>query len=101
MNAYGKAPLPLLTPLDSIQVVLRTSGAILDDFGFRPVLEEVMKQYVQPLVPRLYTYLDGYPLDHHHGFAVEYEIGKDRKLDFHVNFEISSVDLTHRSMIVK
>jgi len=59
-------------------------GAILDDFGFAPVLDEVVKSYIAPLSSYLYPHI-GAHLDSHHGFVVEYKIGKDTKLDFHAD----------------
>eukprot|EP00005_Dracoamoeba_jomungandri_P002777 CAMPEP_0174250244 /NCGR_PEP_ID=MMETSP0439-20130205/474_1 /TAXON_ID=0 /ORGANISM="Stereomyxa ramosa, Strain Chinc5" /LENGTH=156 /DNA_ID=CAMNT_0015330263 /DNA_START=558 /DNA_END=1025 /DNA_ORIENTATION=- len=58
-------------------------GAILDDFGFYPCLQELIETYVQPLSKLVYPYIPD--LDSHHGFLVSYEIGKDTKLDFHVD----------------
>lgn len=43
-----------------------------------------MKQYVQPFSSFLYPSV-GADLDDHHGFVVEYEIGKDINLGFHVD----------------
>jgi hypothetical protein len=59
-------------------------GAILDDFGLQPVLDEFMKAYIQPFSTFLYPVL-GQDLDSHHGFVVEYELGKDTNLGFHVD----------------
>lgn len=59
-------------------------GAILDDFGFERVLNELTRQYMNPLCAAVYPHIGG-TLDSHHAFIVEYEIGKDTKLDFHVD----------------
>lgn len=60
-------------------------GAVLDDFGFGPCLQELMNEYVTPFASFLYADAGGDSLDHHHGFVVDYEIGKDEELDFHVD----------------
>ena len=43
-----------------------------------------MKEYIQPFSNFLFPTL-GQELDHHHGFVVEYELGKDINLGFHVD----------------
>lgn len=43
-----------------------------------------MLKYVQPFATILYPIL-GQHLDCHHGFVVEYELGKDINLGFHVD----------------
>eukprot|EP01130_Rhizamoeba_saxonica_P017481 TRINITY_DN8485_c0_g1_i1.p1 TRINITY_DN8485_c0_g1~~TRINITY_DN8485_c0_g1_i1.p1 ORF type:complete len:258 (+),score=63.10 TRINITY_DN8485_c0_g1_i1:66-776(+) len=58
-------------------------GAILDDFGFEDVLNELMNTIIDPLRKILYSHMK--KLDSHHGFIVSYAIGKDTKLDFHVD----------------
>lgn len=60
-------------------------GAVLDDFGFSPFLQRLMKEYLLPFTRLLYPDVGGDALDDHHGFVVDYEIGKDEKLDFHVD----------------
>jgi len=61
-------------------------GAILDQFGFSPVLDDVTDKIVSPLSSLLYPYIHAAgSLDSHHGFVVEYQQGKDTKLDFHVD----------------
>jgi len=59
-------------------------GAILDDFGFDQTLDDLMRIYVNPFSKLLYAHI-GDTLDDHHGFIVEYKIGKDIRLDFHVD----------------
>lgn len=45
-----------------------------------------MKEYVQPFATILYpSVVGGAELDEHHGFVVEYELGKDINLGFHVD----------------
>ena len=44
----------------------------------------LMMQCVQPFAKFLYPSL-GQLLDSHHGFVVEYEVGKDVNLGFHVD----------------
>lgn len=59
-------------------------GAILDDFGFEGCLDDLVSQVMNVLSAVVYPYI-GATLDHHHGFEVAYEIGKDRDLDMHVD----------------
>jgi hypothetical protein len=60
-------------------------GAILDSFGFAPFLQELMTSYVRPFAALFYPDVGGDSLDEHHGFVVAYQMGKDTKLDFHVD----------------
>ncbi len=65
-------------------------GAILDHFGFHEALQDLMVLAVQPLASILYASDNevdnvSQELDEHHGFLVSYEIGKDKKLDFHTD----------------
>lgn len=60
-------------------------GAVLDDFGFHPMLREFMVKYISPLASLLYPDVGGGTLSDHHGFLVDYEMGKDESLDFHVD----------------
>jgi hypothetical protein len=60
-------------------------GAILDSFGFEPFLQELMTGYVLPFSSLFYPDVGGDSLDEHHGFVVAYQMGKDTKLDFHVD----------------
>ena len=60
-------------------------GVVLDSIGFGPFLQELMTRYVHPFASRLYADAGGDSLDNHHGFIVEYEVGKDTSLDFHVD----------------
>ncbi len=60
-------------------------GAVLDDFGFYPCLQQLMVKYVSPLSRFLFPDVGGATLDGHHGFVVEYQIGKDESLSFHVD----------------
>jgi len=58
-------------------------GAILDNFGFKKPLDDLMINIINPLASVFYPRVG--TLDNHHGFIVEYQIGKDTKLDFHVD----------------
>jgi len=60
-------------------------GAILDHFGFKTALSDLVSSVIQPLANRLFRpeFAKKYGLDSHHGFLVEYEPGKDTNLDFH------------------
>lgn len=59
-------------------------GAIFDDFGFEPVLEQFVAQIMNVFSAIAFPHI-GATLDHHHGFEVAYEIGKDEDLDLHVD----------------
>lgn len=67
---------------------MNNHGAILDDFGFGPMMDAIMRQCVQPLA-RLAGYADVVGgegrLRTHHAFIVSYELGKDTDLNFHVD----------------
>ena len=58
--------------------------AILDHFGFKPILERWVSQLVTPFAKLLFPHFGGDSLDSHHGFVVEYKLGKDIDLGFHV-----------------
>jgi len=59
-------------------------GAILDDFGFSDCMNGLLRKLMNPLSKIFYPHI-GDTLDGHHGFIVSYEMGKDRKLSFHVD----------------
>lgn len=48
------------------------------------VLQEWVKKLVSPFSKFLYPHFGGDSLDDHHGFVVEYKLGKDVDLGFHV-----------------
>ena len=52
-----------------------------------------MKEYIQPFSKFLYPVL-GQELDGHHGFVVEYELGKDTNLGLHVDDSEVMLSLT-------
>jgi hypothetical protein len=66
-------------------------GAVLDTFGFAPMLDQLMRVCVSPFASLLYPEVGGGSLDGHHGFIVEYALGKDVDLGFHV--DVSEVTL--------
>jgi hypothetical protein len=76
----AQAELPVVRPN-----TMNNYGAVLDTFGMGPMLQELMQGYVQPLAALVYPEVGGGSLDEHHGFVVEYQIGKDTELDFHVD----------------
>jgi len=59
-------------------------GAILDDFGFSETMMGLVKKLMNPLSKIFYPHI-GDTLNSQHGFIVSYQIGKDTKLDFHVD----------------
>jgi hypothetical protein len=72
--------LPLMRPN-----TMNHYGTILDTLGFGSFLHELMTEYIAPIAAREYADVGGDTLDGHHGFIVEYQVGKDVKLDFHVD----------------
>ncbi len=75
-----ESDLPLIRPN-----TMNNYGTVLDTFGFAPLLQQMMLEYVQPFSALFYADVGGDALDSHHGFIVEYKIGKDTSLDFHVD----------------
>jgi hypothetical protein len=67
-------------------------GAILDDFGFDEVLDQFMLHYVNPMSKIIFPAISD-KLNRHHGFIVEYQVGKDTKLDFHVDDSEVTINL--------
>jgi hypothetical protein len=82
----GEVGLPMLRPN-----TMNNYGAVLDTVGFTPFLRRLMTEYVAPFASLFYPDAGGDSLDSHHGFIVEYKIGKDTSLDFHVD----ASDVTH------
>jgi hypothetical protein len=60
-------------------------GTVLDSMGFSPLMQQMMTEWVGPFASMLYADVGGGSLDRHHGFIVDYAIGKDTSLDFHVD----------------
>jgi len=60
-------------------------GVVLDAMGFDSFLHQMMTEYVTPFSSLFYPDVGGDSLDVHHGFIVEYELGKDTQLGFHVD----------------
>ncbi|KAH9322768.1 hypothetical protein KI387_017407, partial [Taxus chinensis] len=60
-------------------------GAVLDDFGFYPMLDKLMTEFVTPMATVFFSALLGSTLDSHHGFVVEYSKDRDKDLGFHVD----------------
>ena len=60
-------------------------GMILDDLGFASFLDQLMTEYIIPLSTLLFKDVGGDSLDEHHGFIVEYKLGKDISLGFHTD----------------
>lgn len=58
-------------------------GLMLNAIGYRDALAEMMRSIVQPLAREVYPDIGA--LVDHHGFAVEYELGKDVDLALHVD----------------
>lgn len=60
-------------------------GVILDTFGLENCLQTLMEEVVTPFARTLFADVGGNSLDQHHGFTVEYALGKDLELGFHVD----------------
>jgi hypothetical protein len=76
----SRSEVPLIRPN-----TMNNYGSVLDSYGFAPMLQQLLLQYIVPFSSLLYADVGGASLDSHHGFIVEYKIGKDTKLDFHVD----------------
>jgi hypothetical protein len=76
----AQSGLPALRPN-----TMNNYGTVLDSVGFGPFLQQLMREYVTPFAALLYPDVGGASLDSHHGFIVEYQLGKDTSLDFHVD----------------
>lgn len=57
----------------------------MDEFGFWDLLDELMRKYMTPMSSVLFPEWGGGSLDGHHGFAVQYKIGEDEDLDYHMD----------------
>src|SRR5687768_1964605 len=66
-------------------LLLNRYGPILDEFGFYDLLQDFTAQIATPLSKMLYPQYGADSLDSHHGFVVEYKIGKDVDLGFHID----------------
>lgn len=60
-------------------------GAVLDTFGFASMLQQMVERCIAPFASLFYPEVGGGSLDGHHGFIVEYALGKDTDLGFHVD----------------
>ncbi|EFJ08531.1 hypothetical protein SELMODRAFT_131662 [Selaginella moellendorffii] len=60
-------------------------GAVLDDIGMETMLDQLMMKFIRPFAALLFFNVGGATLDTHHGFVVEYSIGGDLDLGFHVD----------------
>ncbi|KAL6040560.1 2-oxoglutarate and iron-dependent oxygenase domain-containing protein 2 [Balamuthia mandrillaris] len=78
VDHFERSGLPVMRPNS-----MNNYGLILDEIGFRPFFSELREKYVVPLASMLYPDCGGDSLDDHHSFIVQYEMDKDRDLDFH------------------
>ena len=60
-------------------------GVILDELGYTPLLDWLRTQHLSPLCARLFPEVGEGRMDQHHGFVVDYQMGGDRDLGFHVD----------------
>jgi ankyrin repeat protein len=60
-------------------------GLIFDHMSeaFRDMMHLLLIRYIRPLAAALFPQVQGSQLNQHHAFMVEYELGKDVKLDVH------------------
>ncbi|KAJ1437829.1 putative PKHD-type hydroxylase [Sesbania bispinosa] len=65
--------------------ILNKYGVVLDDFGFQPMLDKLMEDFICPLSKVFFTEVGGSTLDSHHGFIVEYGACRDVELGLHVD----------------
>ena len=59
-------------------------GAILKEIGLGHVMSQIVSVYINPLSAFFFRHI-GASLDSNHSFLVDYELGKDRDLSFHVD----------------
>jgi hypothetical protein len=76
----GRSELPLIRPN-----TMNNYGTVLACIGFGPMLQQFMEEYIAPFAALLYPDVGGATLDSQHSFIVEYQVGKDAALDFHVD----------------
>lgn len=60
-------------------------GVVLDDFGMETMLDKVMEDFIRPISKVFFSEVGGSTLDAHHGFVVQYGMGRDVDLGFHVD----------------
>ncbi len=60
-------------------------GVILADLGFTSFLNKLMTEKIVPFSSLLFKDVGGDSLDEHHGFIVEYRMGKDTSLGYHTD----------------
>lgn len=60
-------------------------GVILDELGYTPMLDWLRVEYLSALCLRLFPEVGEGRMDQHHGFVVDYQMGGDRDLGFHVD----------------
>lgn len=68
-------------------------GVILDQVGYQAALHQLMVVAVNPLATILFPECGGDSLDHHHGFVVDYGLGKDIDLALHADNSEVTVNL--------
>ncbi len=60
-------------------------GLVLSEIGLEGVIDELLYTWISPLASRLFPQFSGTSLDHQHAFVVDYAVGGDRSLGFHVD----------------
>lgn len=64
---------------------MHSYGAVLEDLGLGPFLEELHEQWLQPIAERRFASYGAGSIDGVHGFLAEYAAGQDEELGFHVD----------------
>ncbi|KAI3744363.1 hypothetical protein L1987_57442 [Smallanthus sonchifolius] len=60
-------------------------GVALDDFGMKGTLDWLMRDFISHISKILFPDVGGCSLDSNHGYVVEYGMGRDVDLGFHVD----------------
>jgi len=67
-------------------------GLVLNEIGFRKVLNEFIRIYVTPLL-QLYFPQYAKDINHHHSFVVKYAVKEDELLDTHIDSSLVTLNV--------
>lgn len=78
-TSYEASPLPKKRPNS-----MNNYGLIMNEIGLHETFSNLMQTFLQPLVSAYFLrFTDGFAVDHHHTFMVQYMDGQDVALDMH------------------
>eukprot|EP00404_Azadinium_spinosum_P033372 CAMPEP_0180578052 /NCGR_PEP_ID=MMETSP1037_2-20121125/12258_1 /TAXON_ID=632150 /ORGANISM="Azadinium spinosum, Strain 3D9" /LENGTH=325 /DNA_ID=CAMNT_0022595833 /DNA_START=18 /DNA_END=992 /DNA_ORIENTATION=+ len=63
---------------------MNNHGVIVNEIGMEPVLDRLLREFLQPLAHSLFPGV-GSHFDSHHSFVVRYKVGEDLGLDMHTD----------------